>query len=195
MEPSQELLAILEYRLRAVAIGHLALRHSSTWDEVPEMQVYFAGLQVIEGKATGFTNGAIEAAVIHCRALLEFLGLGLKKDCSTNLRELNTPRKLDDIAIEHVEPLHKVTINQALASYTGPPNEAEAALAYVVYCANKGLAHISQSFSKQDEGTRLLEIAFRGIPEIVITRFYLPLNITPPQFELSSRHRKVAPQH
>ena len=37
------------------------------------MKIYFGEMQVIEGKATGFTNGAIESAIIHCRALLEFL--------------------------------------------------------------------------------------------------------------------------
>ena len=91
MEPSQELLALLEYRLRAIAVGHLALRYSSTWDVVPEMQIYFMGLQVIEGKATGFTNGAIEAAVIHCRSLLEFLGLGLKLVLSRLARSIKSP--------------------------------------------------------------------------------------------------------
>lgn len=195
MEPSQELLALLEYRLRAIAVGHLALRYSSTWDVVPEMQIYFMSLQVIEGKATGFTNGAIEAAVIHCRALLEFLGLGLKNGHSTTLRELDAPRKSDDIGIEQIDSLNKVTVSQALSCYTGPSDEAEAALAYVIYCANKGLAHTSQSFTKQDEGTRLLEIAFRGLPEIVINRFYVPLNMVPPPFELPARNREVVSQH
>jgi BarA-like signal transduction histidine kinase len=37
-------------------------------------------LQVIEGNALAFTNPAIEAALVHCRALLEFLGLSAKNE-------------------------------------------------------------------------------------------------------------------
>jgi hypothetical protein len=186
MPPSADLLAFLEYRLRAVAIGHLALRYAAAWDETPDMEVYFGSKQVMEGKATGFTNGAIESAIIHCRALLEFIGLGSGGN-ATSLRELKGPRKPDDLGIEQVDGLRTVTINEAMAYYPGSSKEAESALAYVIYLANKGLAHTSTSFTKHDEGTSLLEIAFRGVPAIVINRFYVPLGVQPPAYQIVGR--------
>ena len=190
MPPSADLLAILEYRLRALAIGHLALRYTAVWDNVPEMKIYFADKQVMEGRATGFTNGAIESAIIHCRALLEFIGLGAGTSATT-LREINNQRKPDDNGIELIDTLRKVTIAEALAYYPGSAKEAESALAYVIYLANKGLAHTSTTFSKHDEGTGLLEIALRGIPAIIVNRFYVPLGMQPPAHQVQGREREA----
>lgn len=187
--PSPEFLALLEHRLTAVAIGHLALRHSMTWDEPPSLQVFFDGKQVIEGKATGFTNGAIEAAIVHCRALLEFLGLAGKNQ--TQLLERKARAKDDDIGVEHFPGLSMLSIENAVSSYPGPRSEAESALAYVAYLANKGLAHTTSAFTKHDSGAELLEIAFRGIPVLVVNNFYVPLGIQPPAYELQSRPRAV----
>ena len=144
MKPSDELLALIEYRMRAVSIGHLALRYSMEWDDVPSMAIYFNDQQVIEGTATGFTNSAIEAAIVHCRALLEFAGLA--GSTSTKLREVCGARRTDDEAIENCPGLRKVTVAEATAYYPGSAVEAESALAYVIYLANKGLAHTTSPF-------------------------------------------------
>jgi hypothetical protein len=186
-QPAPEVLALLEYRLRAVAIGRLALRYSVAWDAVPGIKIYFDGKQVIEGNATAFTNGAIEAAIVHCRALLEFLGLGGRTQ--TELAERAVRSKSDDLGIEHFGGLSKVTIQRALQPYPGPKAEAEAALAYVIYLANKGLAHTTSSFTKHDSGAQLLEIAFRGVPTLMVNNFYVPLNISPPEYEPQGRKR------
>ena len=61
---------LLQYRMKSVAIGHLAILHTLEWDTIPSLKIYFDELQVIEGNALAFTNPAIEAALIHCRALL-----------------------------------------------------------------------------------------------------------------------------
>ena len=188
MPPSAELLALLEYRMRAVAIGHIALRYSSSWEEAPSMKIYFGEMQVIEGKATGFTNGAIESAIIHCRALLEFLGLRTVAGSATTLREIG-PRKPDDAGVELIDGLARVTVADALRHYPGSAVEAEAALAYVGYLANKGLAHTTTTFTKQDQGSSLLDIAFRGVPTLVSNRFYIPLGIEPPAYEVKGRRR------
>jgi hypothetical protein len=185
--PNSEVLSLLEYRLSAVAIGHLALRRAVAWDEVPSIKIFFNDTQVIEGKATAFTNGAIESAIVHCRALLEFLGLGLRGKSRTELIEIPNRSKNDDIGIEHFPGLTKLSVQRAVQAYPGPKGEAEAALAYVVYLANKGLAHTTSSFTKHDQGSELLEIAFRGVPTLVVNNFYVPLNIEPPNYELQGR--------
>lgn len=187
MEPPVELEALLKYRMRAVAIGHLALRYSMSWEQCPSMAVYFDEKQVIEGTATGFTNAAIEAAIVHCRALLEFAGLAAGPT-ATSLREVSLPRRTDDHGIEQFSGL-PISIAEAVAYYPGSPAEAESALAYVIYLANKGLAHTTTSFTKHDDGTRLLEIAFRGVPELICNRFYIARGVEPPDYKLPERPR------
>ncbi len=187
MKLPAELLALLAYRMQAIAIGHLALRHSMSWDEVPSIRVDFDGKQVIEGTATAFTNSAIEAAIIHCRAILEFLGLAGQSQ--TELRERQGRAYADDHGIEHFGGLPKLTIAKAVSSYPGPEVEAQAALAYVIYLANKGLAHTTASFTKHDQDAHLIEIAFRGVPQLVVNNFYAPLGIEPPYYKPSGRPR------
>lgn len=187
MKPSDELVDLIEYRMRAVSIGHLALRYAMEWEHVPSMTIHFDDTQVIEGTATGFTNSAIEAAIVHCRALLEFAGLA--GSTSTELREVHGPRRTDDEAIENCPGLRKVTIAEATAYYPGAAAEAESALAYVIYLANKGLAHTTSTFTKLDEGTRLLEIAFRGVPTLISNRFYVASGIRPPEYAIRGRAR------
>jgi hypothetical protein len=188
--PSTELLSLLEYRMRAVAVGHLALTKSLAWDHTPSIEILFDGELIIEGEATAFTNAAIEAAIIHSRALLEFLGLLGKSQ--TQLKELLLPRRMeDDAGIEQFKGLVTLSIQNAVQSYPGASAEAEASLAYVIYLANKGIAHTTSIFTKHDQGSALLEIAFRGVPILVINSFYSPLKIDPPKYELHGRKRAV----
>lgn len=187
-KPTVELLSLLKYRLDAVAIGHLALRHTLSWDTTPSIAIFFDDKQVIEGNATAFTNGAVEAAIIHSRALLEFLGIGLAANDATKLTELKK-RRTDDFRVEQFSGLSKLSIKTATDAYPGGPKEAEASLAYVIYAANKCLAHSSSSFTKGDPAAGWLEIAFRGVATLLINNFYIPLEITPPNFELLFRKR------
>ena len=187
--PNHETLSLLNYRMAAVAIGHLALEHTLAWDEIPSIEIFFDGKQVIEGNATTFTNGAIESAILHCRALLEFLGLGEKNQ--TTLAERKDRRRGDDVGVEHFGNLSRVSIATAVQAYPGPRIDAESSLAYVMYLANKGLAHTTTTFNQHDEGAKLLEIAFRGVPVLLINNFYIPLGLELPAYELQSRTRVV----
>ena len=105
------------------------------------------------------------------------------------MKELAARRKVDDAAIELYGNLPRVSIQKAVSSYPGLASEAEAALAYVVYLANKSLAHTSASFGKYDEGSNLLEVAFRGLPVLMVNNFFAPLGIEPPSVALATRKR------
>jgi hypothetical protein len=181
---------LLRYRMESVAIGHLAVRHTLIWDAVPSLKIYFGELQVIEGNALAFTNPAIEAALVHCRALLEFLGLSAKSE--KVLAQRKSARN-DDVVIEHFSEstgqLRKITVAEATAPYTGDPAEAEQAFAYVLHTTNKGLAHTTTGFSKSSEASQLIEIAFRGVLTLMVNYFYNPLGIQPPDYEIKSRPR------
>lgn len=187
--PDKELLALLAYRTEAIWIGHLALRHHISWEDAPLMEIFFNGKQVIEGKGTGFTNAAIESAIIHCRAILEFLGLQQSKACSTQIAERTKRTKADDWGVEKIFGLSMLTKVEALSAYPGSAVEAEAALALIFHSANKGLAHTTSSFKRHSGDGSLLEIAFRGVPTLLVNGFYIPLGIDPPRRELTSRRR------
>lgn len=179
----------MAYRLKAIAIGRLALLHHMSWNEVPDMEVFFNGVQVIDGKATGFTNAAIDAAIIHCRSILEFLGLQSTKSSATGIVDRPVRTNADDIGVEHFAGLAKLTRAKALDAYPGGREEAEAALALIFHSANKGLAHTTGSFKLHSGDAQLLEIAFRGVPRLLVNGFYDPMGITPPSYELTSRPR------
>ncbi len=190
MDP--DALKLLAYRMEAVAIGHLAIRYTMNWDEVPAIKVFFGEDQVIEGKATAFTNSAIESAIIHCRVLLSFLGLVAQSKDTLSQRG---GHRADDVVIETIFPsnerLKKVTPEEAVSVYAGPQNEAEQALAYVLHTANKALAHATSGFVKSDNASPLIEIAFRGTLALMEAFFYRPVCIEVPKYELSGRQRST----
>jgi hypothetical protein len=185
--PDPELLALLAYRLEAISVGSLALRHHMSWDEAPSMEIFFNGRQVIEGNANGFTNAAIESAIIHCRAILEFLGLQAVKASRTEISEMSVRTRTDDWGVEKILDLTMLSRVDALSAYPGQAAEAEAALALIFHLANKGLAHTTAFFKRHTGDPVLLEIAFRVVPTLLVNAFYVPLGIIPPTYELNSR--------
>ncbi len=144
--PDPQLLAMLEYRLGTIELGELALRHSMLWETAPPLEVFFDKKLVFEGSANAFTNSAIEAAVIHSRAILEFLGF---KACSTTEKIVQiTHRKKDDYAVEQFGSLEMLSKERAKKAYLGPEEDAEKALALIFHSANKGLAHGTSAFER-----------------------------------------------
>jgi len=85
--------------------------------------------------------------------------------------------------------LSKVDPKKALQSYQGSIIEAEEALAHVLHTTNKALAHSTHGFSKSEEASKLLEIAFRGIPILMVNNFYNKIGLKAPSYELNSRPR------
>jgi len=180
----------IPHSLGAVEALNVALRLQTNWGDAQPMKILINDELTIEGNSNAFTNAAIEAGVIHGRALLEFLGL---TSSSSRLQNITRPRKRDDIGIEHFENatgfLTRVSPAQVLSHYPGSAAEAEQALLSVFRIANKGLAHLTSSFLASSEETRLLEIASRGIPALVVSYLYTPLNRPAPASQVSSRPR------
>ncbi len=169
--------------MQAVDVGRIALIHAASWNVAPSIRIFFDDRQVIEGTATAFTNGAIEAAVLHCRALLDFMGL---KASGPETLATRANAQKDDIVIESTG-LPKVSVEDAIRLYAGPKVEAESALAHVIFVANKGLAHMTSSFGRDSGEAHLLEIAFRGVPKLVVEHFYRPLGLKEPLYETTGR--------
>ncbi|MEI6399391.1 MAG: hypothetical protein WCO71_11535, partial [Pseudomonadota bacterium] len=177
------------YRMHAVEIFRFALRLRSEWAEAPPMEISVGDKLVVEGNLNAFTNPAIEAGVIHSRALLQFLGLCCRNNKLCNIKG----RKDDDIGIEHFAdkngPLAIVSPDEAISRYQGERIEAEKALLNIFRVANKGLAHITQDFIDHPESGTLLDIASRGIPSLVISHLFTPLGLPAPNYKISSRAR------
>jgi len=178
--------------MQATAILNLALRYVIQWDKPKALEIRFEGKTCIEGLSTAFTNPAIESGILHCRALLEFLGI--KADSSSNTKlSVREGKRRDDLVIEDFTgpngKLSKITIAEALSPYDGAEEEAEKALARVIHVANKGIAHSTIEVIEDPEDRRLLEIASCGVPTLVINYFYTRMGLQVPSFQLKSRNR------
>ena len=181
---------LLPYRLGAVSALAIALKYRFLWDDPKPMQIYFDGELAIEGNSYGFLNPAIDSGLVHCRALLEFLGLCVRDG---SLHNVKLPRRSDDIGIEAFSnaagPLPLVTPAVAIARYTGDSAEAENALLAVFQATNKGLAHITRDFNISQADAKPIEIASRGIQALIISHVYTALGLPPPELEIKSRPR------
>jgi hypothetical protein len=99
---------------------------------------------IADGNLGGFINPAIEVGLVHCRALLEFLGLKANSGRIVNVRS----RRSSDIGIEHFADasghLPRDSPDAALARYGGGREDAEKALLAVFEITNEGIAHASE---------------------------------------------------
>lgn len=180
---------LLPHRMQAVATLNMALKLYATWGVAP-MTLYAGDKLVVEGNLLAFINPAIEAGIMHCRALLEFLGL-----CNDNgrLGNISRQRRSTDVGIEHFStsagPLEKVTPANVLRLYPGPSDEAENALLAVFHVTNKGLAHVTKDLSENPGHGPLVEIASRGVPSLMVSYLYTPLGRPAPEYKLTTRPR------
>jgi hypothetical protein len=103
------------------------------------MTIFVYGKLEIECNFDAFANPAIEAGLLHCRALLEFLGLCDRNSVLSNIEK----RRRGDVGIEHFKNaaghLKMVDPQAALKCYDGGLAEAEKALLCIFHLANKGL--------------------------------------------------------
>ena len=180
---------LLPYRMQSVGTLNLALRLRMEWTDPPPMSIYINKTLAVEGNLNAFTNPAIESGLIHCRALLEFLGLCMTRAQISNIKK----RRGGDIGIENFRNgnghLPRVAPNNVLNRYSGGREEAEKALLAVFQLTNKGLAHVTEDLNDNPEYGRLVEIASRGIPSLVVSHLYTPLGLPPPIYKLTSRLR------
>jgi hypothetical protein len=188
---SDQFLYDMAYRLHAVDTLRLAMRYTEKWadDPPPRLEIHVDGKLQIEGNLYAFTNPATEAGLIHCRALLEFLGLTVKAGHIGNIDKKK--RRSSDIGIEDFPHLSMVNPDDALGRYPGSKEEAEKALLAVFQITNKGIGHFTAEIRGDPENNRLIEIASRYVPALVITYLYVPLGLPIPDYRLSHRLRDV----
>ena len=185
----------IPYRLDAVHLLNIAAGRLLEWRGNKPMQILFAGTPTIEGTSSAFFNPVFEAGLVHCRALLEFVGL--RADSTTPPRLVpRNGKRADDFGIEDFSvgprPLSLVTPSQAIAGYRGNAAEAEAALTLVMSGTNKLLAHLTHGFDLPEDRVHLIEIATRGVRAIVVSHLYRPLGLPDPPSNIRARRRDPA---
>jgi hypothetical protein len=181
---------IIPYRMRAVDTLIFATRLSARWSHPPPLEIHVDGKLQVEGNLYAFTNPAIEVGLVHCRALLEFLGLAANK--SGHIVNVDR-RRPSDIGIEHFSNasghLAMVKPEAALSRYQGVKEEAEKALLAVFQLTNKGIAHVTEDIKDNPDHGRLIEIASLGVPSLIISYLYTPLGLPAPDYKLTHRKR------
>lgn len=183
---------IIPYRMNAVSVFNLALRYVMKWESPRKLEIYFDDKLSIRGLSTAFTNPVIEAGVMHCRALLEFIGLRCDSKNPNKLIQRGGGRE-DDFGIEDFSGpngnLQRISIPAALSAYAGSAEEAEKSLATVIRCANKGIAHTTAGHTVEGDNLHHFEIASRGVPTLLVNHLYVPLGLEPPSYKLASTPR------
>ena len=181
---------VLPYRMKAIDVFRVALNLELSFEKPKNMKMYFDNKLTVTGLSTAWTNPVIESGIMHCRACLEFLGL--KEDPKNPLKlKSRDGKRLDDFGIEDWG-FECITPEQAVKPYEGPNEEAEKALASVIHCANKGIAHATASQLIVDEDRGLYEIAARGVPSLLIDHLYLPLGLDPPNYKIGAKIDRVS---
>jgi hypothetical protein len=182
---------VIPYRMQAVDTLILAKRLATRWSHPPPLEILVNGKLQIEGNLYAFTNPAIEVGLVHCRALLEFLGLTANK--SGRIVNIDR-RRSSDIGIEHFSNasghLSMVHPETAISRYDGGKVEAEKALLAVFQITNKGIAHVTEDMKDNPDHGRLIEIASLGVPSLVVSYLYTRLGLPAPDYKLTQRKRE-----
>lgn len=190
MIDDQKMMRLLDHRMQSVATLRWAFDLRSSWTEAPSIAVYIDGKLTVEGNLDAITNPMLEVGLVHCRALLEFLGLC---DSKGSIRQIKKRHKTD-VGVEHFHnaagPLKKVEPEVALSRYEGGRTEAEKALVAILHVTNKGIAHNTMDLIEGPEGARLIEIASRGVPALMVSYFYTPLGLQRPNSNITTRPRE-----
>jgi hypothetical protein len=193
MFDEQKIHRLLAHRMQSVDTLNWALDLRSNWREAPSIAVYIDGALKIEGNLNAITNPMLEVGLVHCRALLEFLGLCDRKGTLSQIGDKE--RRKTDVGVENfsnaIGPLKKVEPDVALSRYEEDKSEAEKALLSILHVTNKGLAHNTMDLIEDPEGNRLIEIASRGVPALMVSYFYTPLGLPRPDSKITTRPREA----
>jgi hypothetical protein len=154
--------------------------------EPKTMEVYVDGSPCFTGSETDFTNPAIEAGIMNCRVMLEFLGICLKGGASSELDVRRSHGRIDDLRIEDFEKdgiaLKKVTPD--MVRYLAPidPEKGVRAIARLLHISNKEIAHSTIGRNGEDDGTdvELLTIGAKSVRALTVRYFFSPLGLPAP---------------
>jgi len=177
---------IIPHRLGMIEIMLFALTEMRQTIKPKNMTVYVDDKPCFKGLETAFTNPAIEAGIINCRVMLEFLGLRLKKGVPSELDARPSGKYDDDLHIEDFTrdgvALEKVTPEKVRRLSLTDREKGVKALARLLHISNKEIAHPTLGRKGEDDGSdiELIIIGGKGIRALTVSYFYTPLGLNPP---------------
>jgi len=177
---------IIPHRLGMIEIMLFALTEMRQTIEPKKIVVYVDDKVCFKGLETVFTNPAIEAGIINCRAMLEFLGLQLKKNKPSELETRTKSKYSDDMHIEKFikggVALEKVTPENVKKHSITDPDKGVRAIARLLHISNKEVAHPTLGRTGEDDGAdiELIIIGAKGVQALTESYFYTPLGLEPP---------------
>ncbi|OYY94824.1 MAG: hypothetical protein B7Y41_04435 [Hydrogenophilales bacterium 28-61-23] len=178
---------VIPHRLGMIEIMLFALTEMRQTITPKRIIVYLDDKPCFEGLETVFTNPAIEAGIINCRAMLEFLGLRLKKDDPSKLETRPRSNRHDDLYIENFSKdgvaLERVTPEKVKRLSITDQEKGVLAIARLLHISNKEIAHPTLGRSGEDDGSdvELLIIGAKGVRALTVPYFYTPLGLKPPE--------------
>lgn len=180
---------LIPYRMRSVGTLTMALNYKIKFAKraVP-MKVYFDNELSIEGNSNLFINAALEAGLIHSRALLDFMGLRINPNTPTRLKRRKKSQHPDDVVIENFvykgSPLPRVSVRDVVEKYSALTAEVENHLALLISTTNKRLVHSTTIGIEDPVQLQKLAIASEIVPLIVIEYFYKRLGLRAPKYRI-----------
>jgi hypothetical protein len=176
----------IPYRLQAIQTLQWAWKLSEL--APTDIRVLAGEKCILQGNFASIANPMIETGFIHARALLEFLGLQVKKGRLVNIKK----RRDSDVAVERCFTsevcLKMASPETVLAAYQGPQKEAEEAFVAIFELSNRWLAHITNGELSQQWTENHIEIALRGIPVLINNHLYAPLGREIPSAPIGNDH-------
>jgi len=191
MDTDNYLARLLPHRLNAVAIMELMLEFQLKWGEPKQMQISVDGHVQFTGLTTMLTNPIIESGALHCRALLEFLGL---KVVAGKLAQMKaTERHADDARIELLSSpegtLKMLTPEEVSRAHPHDPAAGEAALLSIIMAAHKGIAHSSRTYFGAPISTEEALLAGQLVQRLIEKHVYARLGIARPSIPIEASPR------
>ena len=95
------------------------------------------------------TNSLVEAGLLYCRVLLNFLGIRFDGD-TNQLAEIKNPGSGDNFSIRRLG-LPCVRLQDLRSAPTGSPQEVEESCRLTLLAMNKGVAHFTDSITTSSQ--------------------------------------------
>ncbi|MBC8492795.1 MAG: hypothetical protein H8D43_03335 [Chloroflexi bacterium] len=172
----------LPYRLQAVDGLRWVSELLLVGNYPASVEVFFDGRRVISSTSFRFlTNPMLEAGVIFCRVLLEFLGVSLDNTTKDRLKQ-RTSGWRDAVKIEDFRLL-PITVEQVRQAPTGSPDQVEEACAYTILTAHKAIAHLTPGPEPKSDVAKL-HLCSLTVPWLVCEYVYRALELPEPRYKL-----------
>ena len=171
---------VLPYRLYSLGCLEMALSLVREYPNGASLQCKFNDKLKVQGSSSIITNANVELGIIHCRVLMEFLGV--KVDKNMNLISAGKPRD-SDVTIESFE-LPKLTLEQVVEPCTSDKELARKYIAKTLFAANKLIAHATNLVKLEEDSIDGYIVTARAIPVLFKNYFYNPLKLEIPNYKV-----------